>query len=69
MERIPVHNQQGDVVKYKERERHLPEGLSSNDQAILKKVRRKAYKWDMSFRFCCVRTRFGWSFIIGLIPL
>lgn len=68
MEKVPVTNQRGEIVKYKERERPIPEGLSANDAAILKKVRRKAYKWDMSFRFCCLRTRFGWSFIIGLLP-
>jgi len=68
MEKVPITNQRGEIVKYKERERSIPEGLSANDVAILKKVRRKAYKWDMSFRFCCFRTRFGWSFIIGLLP-
>jgi len=68
MEKIPITNQRGEIVKYKERERSLPEGLSSNDVSILKKVRRKAYKWDMSFHFCCFRTRFGWSFILGLLP-
>jgi len=69
MEKVPVHNQRGEIVKYKERERLMPTGLSSNDQQILRKIRKKAYKWDMSFRFCCFRTRFGWSFIIGLLPL
>ncbi|KAK0646125.1 hypothetical protein B0T16DRAFT_329399 [Cercophora newfieldiana] len=68
MEKFPITNQRGEIVKYKERERPIPEGLSANDVAILKKVRRKAYKWDMSFRFCCFRTRFGWSFIVGLLP-
>ncbi|KAK5653114.1 hypothetical protein OQA88_9213 [Cercophora sp. LCS_1] len=67
-EKIPVHNARGEIIKYKEKERAVPDGLSANDQTILKTVRRKAYKWDMSFRFCCFKTRFGWSFLIGLIP-
>lgn len=61
-------NQRGEVTKWKEVERPLPEGLSANDQEILKAVRRKAYKWDMSFTLCCTKTKFGWSAIIGLIP-
>ena len=69
LEKVPVHNNRGEIVKYKERERPLPEGLSSNDKKILQTVRRKAYKWDMSFRFCCFTSRFGWSFFIGLVPL
>ncbi|KAK1832329.1 hypothetical protein QBC39DRAFT_256833 [Podospora conica] len=68
MEKVPVLNQRGEITKYKERERPLPDGLSSNDKQILHTVRRKAYKWDMSFRFCCFSSRFGWSFFIGLIP-
>lgn len=68
-ERVPVHNKRGEVVKHKEVERGLPEELSQNDQKILKKVRRKAYRWDQGFRICCSRFRFGWSAIIGLIPV
>ncbi|KAK3357206.1 hypothetical protein B0T25DRAFT_150428 [Lasiosphaeria hispida] len=68
-EKVPIHNNRGEIVKYKERERPIPEELSNNDKAILKKVRRKAYKWDMSFRCCCFQSRFGWSFLIGLIPV
>ena len=62
-------NNRGEIIKYKQRERPVPEELSSNDKHILKTVRRKAYKWDMGFRFCCSKARFGWSFLIGLIPL
>ncbi|KAK1750659.1 hypothetical protein QBC47DRAFT_309140 [Echria macrotheca] len=68
MEKVPVHNRRGEIVKYKERERPIPAGLSANDEKILRRVRRKAYSWDLSFRFCCFRTRFGWSFFVGLLP-
>lgn len=68
MEKVPVLNQRGEIVRYKDRVRSVPEGLSKNDAEILQTVRRKAYKWDMSFRFCCFSSRFGWSFFIGLIP-
>jgi len=68
VEKVAITNERGEIIKYKERERPIPEGLSANDVAILKKVRRKAYKWDMSFRFCCFNSRFGWSFFIGLLP-
>lgn len=65
--RVSETNRKGETT-FKDRERPVPEGLSDNDKEILRKVRRKAYKWDMSFRFCCFQTRFGWSFFIGLIP-
>ncbi|KAM7223632.1 protein of unknown function (DUF4112) domain containing protein [Rhypophila decipiens] len=68
-ERVPVYNKKGEVVKHKEHERSVPVELSQNDQKILKKVRRKAYRWDQGFRICCTRFRFGWSAIIGLIPM
>jgi len=68
MEKVPILNQRGEVTKYKERERPVPEELSSNDKTILKKVRKRAYRWDMSFRCCCFRAQFGWSSIIGMIP-
>ncbi|KAA8633314.1 hypothetical protein SMACR_02162 [Sordaria macrospora] len=67
-ERVPVYKN-GQVVKYRTQERPIPAELSSNDQAILKKVRKRAYKWDQGFKFCCVPVRFGWSFFIGLIPI
>ncbi|KAM7197862.1 protein of unknown function (DUF4112) domain containing protein [Rhypophila sp. PSN 637] len=68
-EKVPVYNKKGEVVKHKDHERSIPVELSQNDQKILKKVRRKAYRWDQGFRICCTRFRFGWSAIIGLIPI
>ncbi|KAK4465753.1 hypothetical protein QBC42DRAFT_260880 [Cladorrhinum samala] len=67
-EKVPVYKN-GKLVKYKTQERPIPVGLSKNDAKILKSVRRRAYRWDMGFRFCCFNIRFGWSFIIGLIPV
>ncbi|KAK3401016.1 hypothetical protein B0T20DRAFT_405788 [Sordaria brevicollis] len=67
-ERVPIYKN-GQIVKYKTQERPIPAELSANDRAILKKVRRRAYKWDQGFRFCCFPVRFGWSFFIGLIPV
>ncbi|KAH6627628.1 hypothetical protein F5144DRAFT_279672 [Chaetomium tenue] len=55
--------------KMKEDYRPIPPGLSDNDAEILKRVRRKAYNWDQKFRCCCFGMRFGWSAILGLIPL
>ncbi|KAK3313795.1 hypothetical protein B0H66DRAFT_567011 [Apodospora peruviana] len=68
-EKVPVHNKNGQIVKYKDRERPVPEELSAHDKKILKKVRKKAYRWDMGFRLCCFNFRFGWSAIIGIIPI
>jgi len=67
-ERVPVYDRNGRLVKHEERERPIPDGLSQNDRRILKKVRRKAYRWDLGFRLCCFNFRFGWSAIIGLLP-
>ncbi|KAL2018922.1 hypothetical protein VTK56DRAFT_10289 [Thermocarpiscus australiensis] len=68
LERVPVIKN-GQVVKYKMRERPLPDGLSPNDAKILRRVRKRAYRWDMGFRCCCFPTRVGWSAIFGLLPV
>jgi hypothetical protein len=56
-------------LKTERRERPLPQGLSANDQKILRHVRKRAYRLDMGFRLCCFNFRFGWSAIIGLLPV
>ncbi|KAK4146403.1 uncharacterized protein C8A04DRAFT_9845 [Dichotomopilus funicola] len=56
-------------TKTKRRERPIPEGLSKNDAKILRRVRRRAYRWDQQFHCCCFSFRFGWSAILGLIPI
>ncbi|KAK4153679.1 hypothetical protein C8A00DRAFT_33553 [Chaetomidium leptoderma] len=44
--------------------------LSRNDADILRRVCHRAYRWDLGFAiFCCCGPRFGWSAIIGLLPV
>ena len=64
-----VRVEENGKVKMRERDRPMPEKISENDKKILKRVRRKAYNWDQKFRCCCFGMRFGWSAILGLIPL
>ncbi|KAK4242461.1 hypothetical protein C8A03DRAFT_11378 [Achaetomium macrosporum] len=66
--RVPVFKN-GKCVGHKTEKRPIPEGLSRNDAKILKKVRKRAYRWDMGFHCCCFGFRFGWSSIIGLFPV
>ncbi|KAJ3741494.1 hypothetical protein DFH05DRAFT_350600 [Lentinula detonsa] len=48
------------------RRRAIPPGLSSRDAKILKSVQRRAHYLDKGFSLCGLR--FGWTFIIGIIP-
>ncbi|KAN0138967.1 hypothetical protein V8E53_003355 [Lactarius tabidus] len=50
----------------KRRKRQLPPGLSDRDAAILRSVKRRAHYLDKGFNLCGIR--FGWSFIIGIVP-
>ncbi|CAE6363650.1 unnamed protein product [Rhizoctonia solani] len=52
--------------KKRRRKRELPPGLSKRDAAILKKVKKRAHYLDKGFSVCGIR--FGWTFIIGIIP-
>ncbi|CAL1716056.1 unnamed protein product [Somion occarium] len=52
--------------KERRRKRELPPGLSARDAKILKSVKRRAHYLDKGFRICGLR--FGWTFIIGMIP-
>ncbi|CAE6406253.1 unnamed protein product [Rhizoctonia solani] len=52
--------------KKKRRKRQLPPGLSKRDAAILRKVNKRAHYLDKGFSVCGIR--FGWTFIIGIIP-
>jgi len=53
--------------KGKKRRKALPAGISDHDAKILTKVKRRAYRLDMSLFNCC-GIRFGWSSVIGIIP-
>ena len=53
--------------KFKKRRKALPPGISKHDAKVLTKVKRRAYRLDMSLFNCC-GVRFGWSSVIGIIP-
>jgi len=53
--------------KGKKRRKALPPGISDHDAKVLTKVKRRAYRLDMSLFNCC-GIRFGWSSVIGIIP-
>ncbi|CUS09760.1 unnamed protein product [Tuber aestivum] len=51
----------------KRRKKALPPGLSREDEKILTKVKRRAYRLDMALgSFCGMRV--GWSSLIAIIP-
>ncbi|OAA58053.1 PH domain containing protein [Niveomyces insectorum RCEF 264] len=67
-EEVPVYDRQGRPTgKLKKQKKGLPAGLSQNDTHVLKRVRKRAYRLDMSLCNCC-GIRFGWSSIIGFVP-
>ncbi|KAK3374943.1 hypothetical protein B0H63DRAFT_261450 [Podospora didyma] len=67
--KVTVTNPKNGKTKTKTVERPVPRGISNNDAKILRRVRKKAYRWDMGINCsCCFGLRFGWSAIIGLIP-
>ncbi|KAF8524912.1 hypothetical protein BU17DRAFT_74670 [Hysterangium stoloniferum] len=53
--------------KTKRRKRELPPGLSARDAKILQSVKKRAHHLDKGFYVCGIR--FGWTFIIGIIPI
>ncbi|KPM46197.1 hypothetical protein AK830_g322 [Neonectria ditissima] len=53
--------------KVKKRKKALPPGISEHDAKVLTKVKRRAYRLDLSLFNCC-GIRFGWSSAIGLVP-
>ncbi|KAJ7135395.1 hypothetical protein C8R43DRAFT_1089458 [Mycena crocata] len=55
-----------DRGKKRRRRREVPLGLSKRDIKILKSVQRRAHYLDKGFSICGLR--FGWTFIIGIIP-
>ena len=53
--------------KMKKVRKALPPGISDHDGKVLTKVKRRAYRLDMSLFNCC-GIRFGWSSVIGIVP-
>jgi len=68
-ETIPATRMDGrpSSKKGKKRRKALPPGISEHDGKVLTKVKRRAYRLDMSLFNCC-GIRFGWSSVIGIIP-
>ncbi|KAA8568180.1 hypothetical protein EYC84_008574 [Monilinia fructicola] len=68
-ETVPASRLDGVPSKKKTQKRRkaIPAGISDKDAKILTKVKRRAYRLDMSLFNCC-GIRFGWSSVIGLVP-
>ncbi|KKP00545.1 hypothetical protein THAR02_07349 [Trichoderma harzianum] len=67
-EQVPATRLDGRPTgKVKKRKKALPPGISEHDGQVLTKVKRRAYRLDMSL-FNFLGIRFGWSSVIGLIP-
>ncbi|KOS19088.1 putative membrane protein [Escovopsis weberi] len=67
-EQVPATRLDGRPTgKVKKRKKALPPGISEHDGKVLTKVKRRAYRLDMSL-FNFLGIRFGWSSVLGLIP-
>jgi hypothetical protein len=66
-ETVPATRLGGLYKTTKKRRRALPPGLTAEEEKILIKAKRRAYRIDLSLgNFCGMR--FGWGSVIGLIP-
>lgn len=66
-ENIVIGSTKDGQPKYKKVVRKIPEGISLNDQSVLAKVKKQAYRYDMWFT--ALGMRFGLSSLVGLIPI
>lgn len=48
-------------------QRQIPPGLTKSEEKILHKIKKRAHVLDKGFKMCGMR--FGWTFVIGLIPV
>ncbi|KAK0204453.1 hypothetical protein DFS33DRAFT_1239226, partial [Desarmillaria ectypa] len=55
-----------DRGKQRRKKRELPPGLSKRDMKILRSIKHRAHYLDKGFSICGFR--FGWTFVIGIIP-
>ena len=63
--RNPLYEEyEDDTGKKQTKKREIPLGLSKKDQAVLKKLRKRAYYLDKGFTICGFR--FGYTFIFGV---
>lgn len=54
--------------KVKKRKKQNPRGMSDHDVKIFNRAKRRAYRLDECLFTCC-GVRFGWSSVIGFIPV
>ncbi|CUM46162.1 unnamed protein product [Debaryomyces fabryi] len=66
-EYVPIDVRKNEKVQYKKIPRRVPDGLSKNDETILHKVKKKAYRYDMWFSFLGIK--FGFTNVVGIIPI
>lgn len=68
-ETVPATKMSGkhNTGKVKKRKKALPPGLTPEEEKVLVKVKRRAYRLDMALFNCC-GLRFGWSSLIAIIP-
>ena len=66
-ETIPATRLGGIYKTSKKRKRALPPGLTPDEEKVLTKAKRRAYRVDLSFG-SFLGIRFGWGSVIGLIP-
>lgn len=64
---VPIGVDKNEKTKYKKITRRIPDGLTKRDEAILHRVKKKAYRYDMWFSFLGVK--FGFSNVVGLVPI
>lgn len=68
-EEVAIYGRDGRPTgRVKKQKKGIPAILSHNDGKVLKKVRRQAFRLDMSLFNCC-GIRFGWSSVIGIFPV
>ncbi|OTB08591.1 hypothetical protein M426DRAFT_316606 [Hypoxylon sp. CI-4A] len=68
-EQVPATRLDGRPSKKTKKVRKaLPPGISEHDAQVLTKVKRRAYRLDMSFG-SFLGLKFGWGSIIGLFPI
>jgi hypothetical protein len=66
-ETVPATRLGGMYKGTKKRKRALPPGLTPEEEKILTKAKRRAYRVDLCLG-SFLGTRFGWGAVFGLIP-
>lgn len=66
-ETVPATRLGGMYKTTKKRRKALPPGLTAQEEKVLTKAKRRAYRVDLSLG-SFLGTRFGWGAVLGLIP-